>query len=724
MNKKGILVLILLSLLGFLFAGTPAIDGTFDGESVWGTPAATGDGNTGWAGVNLSNLYVTHDNTYAYFSGQAATGGAPGTWMRFGFAINTKVGGGSNDPWGGAVSFGYTNKPDYVLEGRKGDNWAELRVWNGSSWDGGGSNYSGANLMWSSDYSYVEGRILLATLGNPSTADVQFFVSGNNVTEHGNFDSVPTDPVMASWNNPTSLTNYATGLSLAVIVEHSFISVINQISPTTLEVKFNEAMDLDALAEVSNYSLDRGVSITAVDVVDAMTVRLTTGTLANATEYNLTLDDGILVAQSGHTLNPNSLGFTSLFYSTISFSLNMNVMIVQGNFDPATEIVAVRGGFNSWGTTNLSDTNSDGIYTATLTLPLSPGNSFDYKYWTNRSDNYESIANRSYTVVDGTNSIPSVYFNDIDFSSFLSREVKVTFQLNVGAMPTNLYASGISIQGSRAPLNWTAGSTLMADPNNDKIYTVDVTFPAGSLKNLDYKFTRAADSTAWGWEEAQNRTLTLSDETTTMLAPVQYWQNAYVNELTGVVFFDNTVSTFTNFANGGSVETGSSLNFEAEVAGVDSLSNSNFQVTLHYSINNVEWTKDFAWYSNNTATMKSYWRVSLENGTEISDNDVVSFYITATDYNGPIVNTNQSSPLTVTVGNATPPTVPGEVIITMVEGVAHLTWQEVAGATYVIESSASVNGTYSVIGNSSTNSFDDTSSPTYSKMFYRVRSVK
>ena len=35
-----------------IMAGTPVIDGTFDGEPVWGAPIGTGDGVAGWNNSN------------------------------------------------------------------------------------------------------------------------------------------------------------------------------------------------------------------------------------------------------------------------------------------------------------------------------------------------------------------------------------------------------------------------------------------------------------------------------------------------------------------------------------------------------------------------------------------------------------------------------------------------------------------------------------------------
>ncbi len=219
--KRMVTVFLLILCSLSLFAGTPVIDGVFDGEDVWGPAVATADGTAGWAGVNCYHLYVTYDANYAYFAASFISGGEPASWMRAAFVVNVTTGGGGSDPWGVAVTYGYTpddKKPDFVLIGRLGDtsNWAELRTWNGSSWDGGGVNVYPTDMNWATDLSYIEGRIPKSALGNPSLGDVQFYVSGNVDNEHGVFDACPDDEVATSWNDPTTLTNYRTDVSLPV----------------------------------------------------------------------------------------------------------------------------------------------------------------------------------------------------------------------------------------------------------------------------------------------------------------------------------------------------------------------------------------------------------------------------------------------------------------------------------------------------------------------------
>ena len=204
-----------------LTAGTPVIDGIFDGEEVWGAPVAVADRVPGWSDVNIDKLYVTYDDSYVYFAGLFVPGGEPAPWMRAAFDFNVKADGGPYDPWGDAVIYDYQpadQKPDFVIVGRLGDdsNWAEIRSWDGNDWDNGaGVNHFSTDMAWSVDLNCIEARISKDSLGTATVMDVQFYVSGNNYSEHGTFDACPDDSVTPDWYTPTPLDNYALDVSIS-----------------------------------------------------------------------------------------------------------------------------------------------------------------------------------------------------------------------------------------------------------------------------------------------------------------------------------------------------------------------------------------------------------------------------------------------------------------------------------------------------------------------------
>src|SRR5205085_12160160 len=135
--------------------------------------------------------------------------------------------GGANDPWGNPISFAYTSTrnnisataqttlntilPDVVIRGNlKGapptdsdhnDGLTELRVWNGSNWQGAAFDWGGlkdpigpAHIAYSNGNG-VELAIPFVDIGIAPTATVnlQFFVTRNPGVE-SNFGAIDTIP--------------------------------------------------------------------------------------------------------------------------------------------------------------------------------------------------------------------------------------------------------------------------------------------------------------------------------------------------------------------------------------------------------------------------------------------------------------------------------------------------------------------------------------------------
>ena len=289
----------------------PVIDGSFDGTPVWGTAVATADGTTGWSGISCDKLYVTFDNTYAYFSASFLSN--PSGWERGAFAINSMAGGGSSDPWGVAVSYGYSNNPDFVCVARFNGAWAEKRSWNSgtSSWDGGGTNIQGSDMAWAVDYSYIEGRILLADLGFPSRIDIQFYVSGNNETEHGVFDACPDDVVMTSWNDPTTLSNYQANIPMANISASNG----NWSSPGTWVSGVIPASSSNVFIE-HTVALDQNFILTNLNIASGASFTINPA-------FDLTVN-GVLTNNGTLTLQSDATGTASLIESTAGVTASVD----------------------------------------------------------------------------------------------------------------------------------------------------------------------------------------------------------------------------------------------------------------------------------------------------------------------------------------------------------------------------------------------------------------
>lgn len=216
---------ILFVLLGISAYSQPVMDGTFDGEVVWGAPQATADGTLGWAGTNAKKLYVTFDATYIYLGAEVTAS----DWQAWAFIINTQAGGASADSWSRNISYNHSNKPDYDARGHFGG-YAEIHTWNGSNWTGYtglASSEFGESITGSDQNGWVEIRVPQSTLGSPVVSDVQFYITGNN-NEHGSFDACPNDDNAIGWNDNSVLANYAQSIPLPVELTAFQASVIGK----------------------------------------------------------------------------------------------------------------------------------------------------------------------------------------------------------------------------------------------------------------------------------------------------------------------------------------------------------------------------------------------------------------------------------------------------------------------------------------------------------------
>ena len=144
-------------------------------------------------------------------------------------------------------------------------------------------------------------------------------------------------------------------------------------------------------------------------------------------------------------------------------------------------------------------------------------NNWDQSTGSNVPFNSDGTNNSSFTydMSNNTTTAPS---------GGISQQVTVTFQVYLGNEDSTSYAGGVSVQGSIAPLDWTAGSTQLTDPDANLLYTGDVIFPIGSNPSVEFKFTKSADGSTWDWEPySGNRTFTINDSSTTQILEWVYW---------------------------------------------------------------------------------------------------------------------------------------------------------------------------------------------------------
>jgi hypothetical protein len=236
--KRNFTLLVLLFAVTFSFAGTPTMDGVFDGTGVWGAAVSSSDLTANstlgkdFSVANAKRLYITYDANYVYLGAEIT---AP-SWLQFAFLINTKAGGGTADSWGRSITYNHANKPDYVFRGHFGrdnaitgndfGNYAEFHTWSGAAWTGGGTaivnngpTYSVAdnipNTFTTAD-GFIEIRIARsAIVFDASTIQAQFIICGDNA-DHSSYDAVPNDNNAADWSAPVGLSNYSSSIVIPV----------------------------------------------------------------------------------------------------------------------------------------------------------------------------------------------------------------------------------------------------------------------------------------------------------------------------------------------------------------------------------------------------------------------------------------------------------------------------------------------------------------------------
>ncbi|HNX01242.1 MAG TPA: Ig-like domain-containing protein, partial [Candidatus Cloacimonadota bacterium] len=458
MNKIVVTFFFILLLIGSLAAFTPTIDGVKD--SGWGT---TPTHNTYTTMIptefNLDGgCYVTDDANYVYIgipTDNDPWGDGASVHMHVAIDVKNTTAGGTSDAWGSSIVYAQTYKPDFDIitqwnTDSENVGWTGLQTWTGSAWSqtqltniaGGGNQFTEMAIARS-----VFGNIALG-----ETINISVWLRPD-WSKNGASSCLPADAGFATdWGNGwqlsfTSQFSYAMTTELADMIAPKVVSM-TQLSPTSFNLVFNEPMNETNAVISTNYTYGGGMSISSISMVNSSTYTFnTTAALTGGSTYTVTA----LPAITDVAGNPIDTGYNvgtlvANYYTDVTFQINMNLEIISGGFVPSTDQVYVRGGFNGWGTTQLFDGDSNGIYTVTLSLPYGVGTYFEYKFWNNHlgGDNWESVANRNYTTVSGDNTIPAVYWNNADPSSVTTHPINVTFKVDMSNVSsfTNVYVAG------------------------------------------------------------------------------------------------------------------------------------------------------------------------------------------------------------------------------------------------------------------------------------------
>ena len=227
------------------------------------------------------------------------------------------------------------------------------------------------------------------------------------------------------------------------------------------------------------------------------------------------------------------------FVSAVEITFRVNMSEVE---NVSADGVHIAGNFPSanWdpATIELLDNNNDNIYE--LSLELTPGDEHEYKYingntWAGEEFGYGN--NRDLTVPNEDEILDVVYFANEEPTEYTEREVIVTFQVDMSKLEPSWYSNGVGIKGDVVPLNWDYASTLLSANNEDLLFTGDIIFPAGSEKNVEYKFERCDADSNYTLEYIANRTFQIDDSDPndlTQTVGVVYFNDEDPNNFTSI----------------------------------------------------------------------------------------------------------------------------------------------------------------------------------------------
>ncbi|MBM3863192.1 MAG: hypothetical protein FJ385_04440 [Verrucomicrobia bacterium] len=206
----------------------------------------------------------------------------------------------------------------------------------------------------------------------------------------------------------------------------------------------------------------------------------------------------------------------------VEFSVNMNVQITNAAFDPATENVQVRGPFNGWAGTILSDLDGDGIYTGSVLIEGDEGDLVEYKFFSSGALSWESLSNNRVLSLETANVnqvLDTVYFNNQTPPSQQFRNV--TFSIDMSVQITNgafnSATDGVEVRG---PFNGWSGTALTALGNGVYFGVISVQGDEGA--SVEYKFFSTG---TLSWESVDNRSFTLGVAGTPQFLGTAYFNN-------------------------------------------------------------------------------------------------------------------------------------------------------------------------------------------------------
>jgi hypothetical protein len=550
--------------------GTPTMDGLVDG--VYGAAEATdgtGDGN-GNAVMDLVSLYVCNDNSFWYFLFTVNANVQTTNWGKYLLYIDTTndANGATSDAWGRNVVVSNPHKPEFSLNSWMdnapyGPEDSQFWIWNQgtTSWSMSGSLDGAARNA--STVSGIEWKIAKSRIGDPATIWVEVYSTGGGSSD--NAQDTSNDPA-EDWN-ATNWSTQAVLLNSTQVARSSggdttpptlVSAVIGDNDPGKVLVTFSEPVDPATAQTTTNYTIT-GVNVTnAALQTDSSKVLLTLN-------QNLAFGSCITVRatnvkdRNNNVIVNNGTTNVYVFYLTnLLVRAHMNLYLRTNSAAPAPDSVGIEGGLAplTWDPTCddlLADPDGDsvfeGFYTFqhTCTGGLPDSTRLEYKF-THQCVTWESISNHIYDLMGlSARDTLEIWWNNLAPTDFTDKAIDVVFFAGHWTDPWNADNDSIGLNGSQVPLNWDVppvtrlkdDGVLPDSTADDGIFSTRITFPAGSLKNVSFKYLwKALPDTVFNYEcfEQANRNVYLNDTlfstTNPIVMDIAYWD--YCDFLAGM----------------------------------------------------------------------------------------------------------------------------------------------------------------------------------------------
>lgn len=545
------------ALLVFAFAasswgegfGTPVMDGNLAGDEAVYNAAEASDGvdpPQGNAPMDLGDLYVCNDDGYWYFHFSVHDDLAVNQWGKYLLFIDTTndTNGGTTDPWTRNIVVSDPHKAEFSVRswidggGLYGPGKTQLWAWDQGlgTWSNSGL-IAGAALFTGTTLSGFEWKVARAALGDPSTIWCEVASTGNTTTD--NAQDTINDPAN-DWNatdwTTTAVISNSTMVARSTGVDTTKPTVVGGCTSDpgdgfsdTVTITFSEPVDQTTAETASNYTDLGGRTVFSPTLVAPDQVEVIVSPV-----YTFGTCQQIRVANvkdlSDNVIDDNGTTNVADFYAfRLIVRGHMDLHMQADDTPPHT--FALEG--SQWPLTwdplcdfLMEDADADSIYRGDVSfcLPCAQAalrgtaapvvQEVQYKF-THQCSEWESFGDNHYYTIDpvtleaGTDSV-DIYWNNEAPVDFTTVDVDVIFTVR-SFVSNPPFASGdsLGLGGSVLPLDWNNPPTnFMRDDGtapdqtaSDGVYSSRVTFPAGSLKSVNYKYLlRAVADTAFAFE--------------------------------------------------------------------------------------------------------------------------------------------------------------------------------------------------------------------------------